>query len=95
MLIKNCFFKNVWNRNTQDAKGKKIQYIKTEFEICDESAQKGFPGLWWGHYKDEVPTGRCDAIVELDYNNYKQRSEVRLIAVRSTLSNLDSALMYS
>ncbi|AFZ11162.1 putative exonuclease, RecJ [Crinalium epipsammum PCC 9333] len=87
LLIKNCSFKNVWNRNTQDAKGKKIQYIKTDFEIVDLTTDKGFPGLWWGHYKDEVPTGRCDAIVELDYNNYKQRPEVRLIAVRPTVED--------
>ncbi|HEY9813568.1 MAG TPA: DHHA1 domain-containing protein, partial [Candidatus Sericytochromatia bacterium] len=85
LLIKNCWFENVWNRNTQDAKGKKIQYIKTDFEICDRTTEQGFPGLWWGHYKDEVPTGRCDAIVELDFNNFKKRPEVRLIAVRPTV----------
>ncbi len=82
LLIQNCWFKNVYNRNIQDFKGRKIQYIKTEFEIWDNSTDTGFSGIWWGHYKDEVPPGRCDAIVELDYNNYKKRSEVRLIAVR-------------
>jgi single-stranded-DNA-specific exonuclease len=40
--------------------------------------------VWWGHYKDELPTGRCVAIAELDYNTYKKRYEIRLLAVRST-----------
>jgi single-stranded-DNA-specific exonuclease len=83
LLIQNCWFEEIWNRNTQDFKGQKVQYIKTEFEIWDDSSNDGFPGIWWGHYKDEIPKGRCDAIVELDYNNYKRRPEVRLVAVRS------------
>jgi single-stranded-DNA-specific exonuclease len=87
LLIQNCWFEEVWNRNTQDFKGQKIQYIKTEFEIWDDSSNDGFPGIWWGHYKDEIPKGRCDAIVELDYNNYKRRPEVRLVAVRTAASS--------
>ncbi|HEY9611708.1 single-stranded-DNA-specific exonuclease RecJ [Allocoleopsis sp.] len=83
LLIQNCWFEEVRNYNTQDFKGRKVQFIKTEFEIWDDSCHIGFPGIWWGHYRDEVPKGRCDAIVELDYNNYKKRPEVRLLAVRS------------
>ncbi len=83
LLIKNCWFEKIWHRNIQDTTGKKVQYIKTEFHLWDESVQMGFPGTWWGHYKDEVPTGRCDAIVEIDFNSYEKRYEVRLIAVRS------------
>ncbi len=83
LLIQNCWFEEVSNYNTRDFKGQKVQYIKTEFELWDDSSNTGFPGLWWGHYRDEVPKGRCDAIVELDYNNYKKRPEVRLVAVRS------------
>jgi len=83
LLIENCWFESVWNRNTQDLKGKKVQYIKTELEIWDDSTSMGFPGIWWGHYRDEVPKGRCNAIVELDYNNFKKRPEVRLVAVQS------------
>lgn len=84
LLIKDCWFENISNYNIKDFKGRKIQYIKTNFEICDNSTRKGFPGIWWGHYKEEIPPGRCDAIVELDYNNYSQRTEARLIAVRSS-----------
>jgi len=86
LLIQNCWFEEVWNRNTQDFKGRKVQYIKTELEIWDDSSTIGFPGIWWGHYKDEVPKGRCNAVVELDYNNYKKRPEVRLIAVQSNVN---------
>jgi single-stranded-DNA-specific exonuclease len=86
LLIQNCWFEEVWNRNTQDMKGRKVQYIKTEFEIFDDSSSIGFPGIWWGHYKDEVPKGRCHAIVELDYNNSKKCPEVRLVAVQSNVN---------
>ncbi|MEQ8960097.1 MAG: DHH family phosphoesterase, partial [Coleofasciculus sp. C2-GNP5-27] len=93
LLIENCWFESVWNRNTQDLKGKKVQYIKTELEIWDDSTSMGFPGIWWGHYRDEVPKGRCNAIVELDYNNFKKRPEVRLVAVQSgdTVSSFNLA----
>ncbi|NEP11329.1 MAG: single-stranded-DNA-specific exonuclease RecJ [Symploca sp. SIO2C1] len=82
LLIQDCWFEEVWNRNTKDFKGRKVQYIKTELEIWDDSTNNSFPGIWWGHYKDEVPKGRCNAIVELDYNNYKKRTEVRIIALQ-------------
>jgi single-stranded-DNA-specific exonuclease len=82
LLIQNCWFENGWHRNQQDWQGKKVQYIKTEFGIRDDSTRSPFPGLWWGHYKDELPVGRCDCIVELDYNTFKKRYEIRLIALR-------------
>ncbi|MGF1601796.1 MAG: single-stranded-DNA-specific exonuclease RecJ [Thermosynechococcaceae cyanobacterium] len=87
LLIQDCWFESVWNRNIKDRNGNKVQYIKTEFELWDDTAEQGFAGLWWGHYKEEIPQGRCDAIVELDFNSYrgqKQQSpyEVRLVAVR-------------
>ncbi|MBF2060853.1 single-stranded-DNA-specific exonuclease RecJ, partial [Fischerella thermalis] len=83
LLIQNCWFENAWHRNQKDSRGNKIQYIKAEFDIRDESTKNPFPGVWWGHYKDELPPGRCDCIVELDYNTFKKRYEIRLIAVRS------------
>ncbi|MBD2036472.1 DHH family phosphoesterase [Leptolyngbya sp. FACHB-321] len=82
LLIQNCWFEQVRNQNIKDWKGGKVRYIKTEFELRDDSTQHGFPGLWWEHYQDEVPRGRCDAIVELDFNTYQKRYEIRLIAVR-------------
>ena len=83
LLIKNCWFKNAWNKNIQDNRGKKIQYIKTTFNIWDDSSSEGFPGIWWGHYKDEIPvTGKCDAIAELDFNTFSKRYEIRLVSLR-------------
>jgi single-stranded-DNA-specific exonuclease len=84
-LITNCWFEQVWHKNTQDFRGKTVTYIKTHFKICDDSTGSGFPGSWWGHYQDEIPQNqRCDAIVELDFNNnnYRNCHEVRLISVR-------------
>ncbi|MEH2198210.1 single-stranded-DNA-specific exonuclease RecJ [Nostoc sp.] len=87
LLIQNCWFENAWHRNQQDWQGKKVQYIKTEFDIRDDSSRSVFPGLWWGHYKDELPIGRCDCIAELDYNTFKKRYEIRLIAVRPSVNS--------
>lgn len=82
LLIQNVWFEHVWNRNIKDWRGGKLSYIKTEFEIWDDSLKVGFPGVWWGHYKEDLPTGRCDAIAELDFNTYQKRYEIRLRAVR-------------
>ncbi|MFM8006706.1 MAG: DHHA1 domain-containing protein, partial [Dolichospermum sp.] len=60
LLIKNCWFENSWHKNQQDLQGKKVQYIKTDFSIRDDSTNDAFPGIWWGHYKEELPIGRCD-----------------------------------
>jgi single-stranded-DNA-specific exonuclease len=83
LLIENCWFKNIYNRNIKDSQGKEVKYIKTSFDIWDESSDQGFSGIWWGHYRDEVPEGRCDATVELDFNTYTSDYEVRLISVHS------------
>ncbi|MBF2065651.1 MAG: single-stranded-DNA-specific exonuclease RecJ [Calothrix sp. C42_A2020_038] len=88
LLIQNCWFENAWHRNQQDTQGKKIQYIKAEFDIRDYSTNNPFPGVWWGHYKDELPLEKCDCIVELDYNSFKKRHEIRLIAVRPSNNSL-------
>ncbi|MGJ3247866.1 MAG: single-stranded-DNA-specific exonuclease RecJ [Elainellaceae cyanobacterium] len=95
LLIQNCWFKNVWNRNIQDWKGHKIRYIRTTFEIWDDTSHQGFPGVWWEHYKDDIPTGRCDAIAELDYNTYSKRYEIRLVALREHESTASISLSIS
>ncbi|MEG4969089.1 DHH family phosphoesterase [Microcoleus sp. B6-A1] len=82
LLIENCWFENLWNQKIKDLKGQKVEYLKTEFTIRDESTDMGFPGIWWGHNQNEVPQSRCDVTVELDFNTYKSRYEVRLVAVR-------------
>ncbi|MDX2239809.1 MAG: DHHA1 domain-containing protein, partial [Leptolyngbyaceae cyanobacterium bins.302] len=82
LLLQNCWFANVRNKKIKDRRGQKIEYIKTEFEIWDDSCKSGFPGIWWGHYRDDFPKERCDAIVELDFNTYDRRYEVRIVALR-------------
>ncbi len=81
LLLQRVTFQKVWNKKIQDRKGREVQYIKTNFELSDDTAE-GFPGSWWGHYKDEIPLGLCDAIAELDWNAYAKGYEVRLVAVR-------------
>ncbi len=84
VLIQNCWFTNAWHSSEKDLRGRKVQYIKTTFELWDESTSTGFPGVWWGHYKDELPEGRFDVIVELDFNTFKKRYEIRLLELRYT-----------
>jgi single-stranded-DNA-specific exonuclease len=84
LLVQNCWFEKLWHRHSKDWRGQQVRYIKTEFELWDEGTQLGFPGVWWEHYRDEIFPGRCDAIVELDFNPAKKRYEVRLIALRPT-----------
>ncbi len=93
LLIQNCWFENVWHQKLKDRLGGKVGYIKASFQLCDESqsdesrlseSSSKFPGLWWGHYKEDLPPGRWDVVVELDYNSHpkSRRYEVRLIDIR-------------
>ena len=91
LLIRNAWFDNTWHQKIKDPVSKrKLRFIKTHFLIKDKTSTAGFPGLWWGHYKDELPVGRCDVVVELDFNAYSRQKkpqyggyEVRLIDVRA------------
>jgi single-stranded-DNA-specific exonuclease len=90
LLIENGWFENVWHQKLQDRTGSKVGYIKASFNLCDESirgnAQLRFPGLWWGHYKEDLPPGRWDVIAELDYNSHpkSRRYEIRLVDIRAS-----------
>lgn len=89
LLIQNCYFKNPWHKKPQDFRGKKIEYIKSTFELIDETVTNGFPGVWWGHYKDEIPIDQaCDVVVELDYNTYEKRYEIRLLDFKISNASL-------
>ncbi|MEL7508143.1 MAG: single-stranded-DNA-specific exonuclease RecJ [Cyanobacteria bacterium J06554_1] len=91
LLIRNAWFDNSWHQKIKDPVSKrKLRFIKTHFLLKDDTALAGFPGLWWGHYKDDLPVGRCDVVVELDFNTYSRQKkpqyegyEVRLIDVRA------------
>lgn len=90
LLIRNAWFENAWHRKIRDQRGGKLAYLRTEFELWDDTVQLGFPGEWWDHYRDDLPEGRCDLVVELDFNTrqrYRSRAsddryQARLIAVR-------------
>ncbi|WP_017300745.1 single-stranded-DNA-specific exonuclease RecJ [Nodosilinea nodulosa] len=82
LLIRNAWFQNVFHRKLRDRQNKAVGFIRTEFELWDDGAQAGFPGEWWGHYRDELPQGRCDVVVELDFNAYKRCYHVKLVDVR-------------
>lgn len=85
LLIQNCYFQNTQNKNIEDVQGKVVKYIRTTFELIDETAKKGIHGIWWGHYQDEIPVNQaCDVVVEIDYNPYEKRYEVRLIDFKMT-----------
>ncbi|MEO0705848.1 MAG: DHH family phosphoesterase [Cyanobacteria bacterium J06649_5] len=87
LLISNCWFEDVWHQKLKDRTGSKVGYIKASFNLCDESQpQRGFPGLWWGHYKDDLPPGRWDVVAELDFNSYSKQYEIRLIAIRPAIA---------
>ncbi|MEM8642119.1 MAG: single-stranded-DNA-specific exonuclease RecJ [Cyanobacteria bacterium P01_G01_bin.54] len=87
LLLRNCWFRELYNRNIKDSRGQKLKYLKTTFQLWDATAAAGFPGIWWGHNKDELnPEQRYDVIVELDYNTYRRQYEVRLIDLRPAAS---------
>ncbi|MGB3401884.1 MAG: single-stranded-DNA-specific exonuclease RecJ [Microcoleaceae cyanobacterium] len=92
ILIKNCYFTNAWNKNQRDFKGGEIKYIKTRFNIWDDTCEAGFPGIWWGHYKDELEEEQYyDAVVELDFNAYDKKYEVRLIDLVLPAENISQS----
>lgn len=97
LLIQNGWFTHARHRKIKDATGQKVEYIKTSFELHDDSCEPGFPGVWWGHYKDELPPDRCHVLVELDFNSYEDRNtqkhyELRLIAVQQSPLLMNAAL---
>ena len=90
LLVRNAWFDQAYHFNLKDpVSSGKLKFIQTRFLLKDETCSPGFPGVWWGHYRDELPVGTCDAVVELDFNAYSRKKqpqyggyEIRLIAVR-------------
>ncbi|MBD2230113.1 single-stranded-DNA-specific exonuclease RecJ [Phormidium tenue] len=83
LLLSNVWFQNAFHKKLRDRQNKAVSFIKTEFELWDDAAEAGFPGEWWGHYRDELPPGRSDVVVELDFNSHTGY-HVKLIDVRPT-----------
>ncbi|MEA5464103.1 single-stranded-DNA-specific exonuclease RecJ [Leptothoe sp. PORK10 BA2] len=103
LLVRNAWFDNTWHQKIKDpVSNRKLQFIKTHFLLKDDTCPAGFPGLWWGHYKDDLPVGRCDVVVELDFNAYSRQKkpqyggyEVRLVDVRGAEAEAVSAVAMS
>ncbi|MEM9137886.1 MAG: DHHA1 domain-containing protein [Cyanobacteria bacterium P01_F01_bin.42] len=91
LLIKDCWFEDVAHRNLRDRTRRKLKYIQAVFSLRDQSSASGFPGIWWEHYKDDVPQGRCNVIAELEFNNYQRRPELGVLEVSSAGSYLETA----
>ena len=91
LLIRNAWFQRAFHKKLRDRQNKAVGFIKTEFELWDESSPAGFAGEWWGHYRDELPPSRCDVVVELDFNTAKHNPHnpgyhVKLLDVRPVLA---------
>lgn len=91
LLIRNGWFEAVGHKNLRDFKNKAVNYIKTHFELWDESSAVGYAGEWWGHYAEEIPQGRCDVVVELDHHR-SQGYYLRLIDLRPTQVAVDTTV---
>ncbi|MEB3290853.1 MAG: single-stranded-DNA-specific exonuclease RecJ [Leptolyngbya sp.] len=81
LLLRQVWFTQTQQKNLTDARDRKVHFIKTTFTLWDDTAQAGVPGEWWGHYREELPQGRCDVVVELDHS-LRQGYHVKLVDVR-------------
>ncbi len=93
LLIRNCWLERRRSSRYQTFAEKQLQFKKTQFQLRDDSTSTIFPGVWWGHDAEELPEGRCDVVVELEYGRLFKTSEfhARLVAVRPTeFSNLNT-----
>ncbi|PZU91885.1 MAG: single-stranded-DNA-specific exonuclease RecJ [Pseudanabaena sp.] len=81
LLIRDCLFTNKFNKNIQNIKSQKVEYIKTEFILSDRLGNQ-IDGIWWGHYSYELPDTSCDVVVELVDNAFHRRYDIRLIDFR-------------
>lgn len=85
LAIKQCQIQQISSKNIQDQKKAKISYQKTSFVLLDETVTEGFPGVWWGHSQEEIPPNQTwDVVVELDFNPFYERYEVRLWDLQPT-----------
>jgi single-stranded-DNA-specific exonuclease len=79
LLIKDCRFTDKFNANIRNRKGQKLQYLKSEFLLEDQTGS--IKGHWWDRSTDQIPNEVCDVVLELVDNSYKKEYEVRIIDV--------------
>ncbi|MBD2258411.1 single-stranded-DNA-specific exonuclease RecJ [Pseudanabaena sp. FACHB-2040] len=92
LLISDCWVTGAWHRRIKDQRGGQVAFIRTEFKLWDDTVQVGFPAEWWDHYAEDLPQGRCDVVVELDFNTFQKQYRARLVAVRAAQSQSRAAL---
>ncbi len=78
-LVKNVWFEEVRNQKLRDRKNQVVNYIRSTFKLCDDTLREGISGIWWGHYAEDFPMGRTDAIVHFINNRRMKRYEVQLV----------------
>ena len=79
LLVKNVWFEEVRNQKLRDRNNQVVNYIRSTFKLCDDTLREGISGAWWGHYAEDVPMGRTDAIVHLVNNRRVRQYEVQLV----------------
>lgn len=79
LLVKDCRFTDKFNANIRNRKGQKLQYLKSEFLLEDQTGS--IRGHWWDRATDQIPNEVCDVVLELVDNSYKKEYEVRIIDV--------------
>ncbi|MGF1538500.1 MAG: single-stranded-DNA-specific exonuclease RecJ [Elainellaceae cyanobacterium] len=81
ILLQGVWFTDSWSPRQTDLRGQRTHYPRTTFKLCDASCPEGRPGIWWGHRKEELPSGRCDVLVELDFDSTQKDYRIRLVAL--------------
>ncbi|MGY6528962.1 MAG: single-stranded-DNA-specific exonuclease RecJ [Cyanobacterium sp.] len=83
LLIKNCWFTNLFNKNFTSKTNKTIKYLVTHFNLCDNTHFHGISGSWWGHSASEIQLNQSyDVVIEFDYNNYNEGYEPRIVDIK-------------
>lgn len=92
LLIKNCYFKDLKNKNqSYQNQHKEGEYLQTYFTLYDHTSEdKGFEGIWLGHYANEInPNSAYDVVVELDFNFANKKYYVRIIDLKLSQEKFD------
>jgi len=85
LLVKDCQFTHKFNANIKSRKGLKLQYLKSEFFLEDQTGS--IKGHWWDRAIDQIPDRPCDVVLELVDNPDKKEYEVRIIDIYAELAD--------
>ena len=79
LLIKKVWFEEVRHQKSRDRNNQIVNDIRSTFRLCDDTCKEGISGAWWGHYSEDIPIGRVNAIVHLVNNRRAKQYEVQLV----------------